>query len=81
MRGNGSERFQLDSADWLNIGKNLMLYLLAALLTWAATFLIPTLTESGGVWAMIAIALAAALKFLERFTRDTRGTIDGRTRR
>ena len=80
MTGNGSEPFRLDTADWLNIGKNLLLFLLAALLTWATTFLVPTLTEVGGVWALVAVGIAAALKLLERFTRDTRGTIDGRKR-
>ena len=77
---NGSEPFRMDTADWINLGKNLLIYLLAALVTWCTTVLVPTLETSGGIWATIAIGVALLLKVLERFTRDTRGTIDGARR-
>ena len=75
---NGSPRFGFSQSDAINILKNLLLYLVAAILTWGAAYLVPQLEAEGGVWATVAIVVAALLKAGERWMRDTTGSIDGR---
>ena len=74
---NGSERLGWATADWINLGKNLALYVAAMLVTWGLGVLVPTLEAEGGTLAAVAVIVAGVLKACERWLRDTRGTIDG----
>lgn len=69
---NASSRFQLNSRDWLRIGKGALLAAAGAVAAYFATEVLPTLDHSTMLGASIAAIASTLLNLVRKWLADSR---------